>query len=123
MQAEATGGAGRAGGTWPRKGHTRPLLGAPALCCSGPGMATATATATGAKGKRQPCQPCLSRRHAGAEATTRDRKGHAPRHRRHYHRWKTRGHDPTFGRSPRKPLQLEAPHRHTVFSLPRQSRL
>lgn len=28
-----------------------------------------------------------------------------------------------FGLSPRKPLQLEAPQRHTVFSLPRQSRL
>lgn len=31
--------------------------------------------------------------------------------------------DLTFGLSPRNPLQLEAPHRQTVFSLPRQSRL
>ena len=32
-------------------------------------------------------------------------------------------HTLTLGRSPRKPLQLGAPQRHTVFSLPSQSRL
>lgn len=108
-------------------GEPKPSLAGP---CEDKALVQAEATGEeGPCGERTPppCGPAalcgrgLAR--LGAGAPTRDGQGRAARRRSRCPCWRTRGRDATFGRSPRKPLQLEAPHRHTVFSLPRQSRL
>lgn len=43
--------------------------------------------------------------------------------RRSFGTMKAYGRHPTFGRTPRKPLQFGAPHLHTVFPFPKHSRL
>lgn len=108
-------------------GEPKPSLTGP---CEDKALVRAEATGEeGPCGERTPHRAGPQRSAAGAwrgtsaQGPPRDGKGRAARRRSRCPCWRTRGRDATFGRSPRKPLQLEAPHRHTVFSLPRQSRL